>query len=59
MPWLKPHVYPALLPMNGNGSTRVHAASLQVRCFSIQMENVVRADVIVKTLQKQYVLHVQ
>jgi hypothetical protein len=42
--------------MNGNGSTKVHAASFQVRCFSIPMENVVRADVIVKTLQKQSVL---
>jgi hypothetical protein len=45
--------------MNGNGSTKVHAASFQVRCFSIPMENVVRADVIVKTLQKQSVLRVQ
>jgi hypothetical protein len=45
--------------MNGNGSTKVHAASFQVRCFFIPMENVVRAGAIVKTLQKQSVLHVQ
>jgi hypothetical protein len=45
--------------MNGNGSTKVLAASFRLRCFSIQMENVVRVAAIARTQQRQSVQHVQ
>jgi hypothetical protein len=45
--------------MNGNGSTKAHAASFPVRCFSILMENVAHAVAIARTLPRLFAQHVQ